>query len=84
MIGMNFSFQAALIAQRQPETQFSGAKTFMLLFIALPFVFQPTIGMAAAWVFVRPMNHAALLAPFVFAVKRDAVAFFQGAVLDKP
>ena len=28
---------------------------------------------------MRPMNHAALLAPFVFAVERDGVAFFQAA-----
>ena len=42
-------------------------------------MFQPTINMATVWVFMRPMDNAALLAPFVFAVKRDGVAFFQAA-----
>lgn len=33
--------------------------------------------MASGWIAVRPMDNAALLGPFVFAVKANRITFFQ-------
>ena len=38
---------------------------------------QPAVSMASGRIAVRPMDNAALLGPFVFAVKADRITFFQ-------
>ena len=45
------------------------------LLVAFAVVFQPAVGMAALRIAMRPVDDAALVVPFVFAVEGNAVTF---------
>ena len=40
-------------------------------------VFQPTCGVPAPWITVRPMDHTAFFVPDIFAAKADTVAYLK-------
>ena len=59
-----------------PTLQMFGSRILSLL-ISLAIMHNPTCDMPTLWVMVRPMDHSAFLVPDIFAVKADAVAFFE-------
>ena len=52
-------------------------KQKLVLLVNLPQMLKPTGKVASLRVFVRPVNHAALAVPFIFAIKRDGIAHFE-------